>query len=95
MVPLGSLIDVRMVQGPELITRYNLYPAAAIFGATAPGFSSGQGLALMEKLAEKTLPRGIGYEWTATSYQEKRVGHQAYFIYAISVVLVFMVLAAL
>ncbi|MBI4768012.1 MAG: efflux RND transporter permease subunit [Deltaproteobacteria bacterium] len=95
MVPLGSLIDVRQIQGPELITRYNLYPAAAIFGTTAPGFSSGQALALMEKLAEENLPRGMGYEWTATSYQEKRVGHQAYFIYAISVILVFMVLAAL
>jgi hydrophobic/amphiphilic exporter-1 (mainly G- bacteria), HAE1 family len=95
MVPLGSLIEVRRTHGPELITRYNLYPAAAIFGTTAPGFSSGQALTLMENLAEKNLPRGIGYDWTATSYQEKRVGNQAYFIYAISVILVFMVLAAL
>lgn len=95
MVPLGSIIEVRRTQGPELITRYNLYPAAAIFGTTAPGFSSGEALTLMEKLAEKNLPRGIGYDWTATSYQEKRVGNQAYFIYAISVILVFMVLAAL
>jgi HAE1 family hydrophobic/amphiphilic exporter-1 len=95
MVPLGSLLDIKRTQGPELITRYNLYPAAAIFGTTAPGFSSGQALNLMENLAGKNLPRGMGYEWTATSYQEKRVGHQAYFIYAISVTLVFMVLAAL
>ncbi len=95
MVPLGSLLKVKQIQGPELITRYNLYPAATIFGTTAPGFSSGQALTLMENLAEKNLPRGMGYEWTATSYQEKRVGHQAYFIYAISVTLVFMVLAAL
>jgi HAE1 family hydrophobic/amphiphilic exporter-1 len=95
MVPLGSLLEVKQIQGPELITRYNLYPAATIFGGTAPGFSSGQALTLMENLAEKNLPRGMGYEWTATSYQEKRVGHQAYFIYAISVTLVFMVLAAL
>ena len=95
MVPLGSLMDVKQIQGSELITRYNLYPAAAIFGTTAPGFSSGQALALMEKLAKENLPRGMGYEWTATSYQEKRVGRQAYFIYAISVILVFMVLAAL
>ncbi|MGC1404023.1 MAG: efflux RND transporter permease subunit, partial [Thermodesulfobacteriota bacterium] len=95
MVPLGSLLEVKRIQGPELITRYNLYPAATIFGTTAPGFSSGQALTLMENLAEKNLPRGMGYEWTATSYQEKRVGHQAYVIYAISVILVFMVLAAL
>jgi HAE1 family hydrophobic/amphiphilic exporter-1 len=95
MVPLGTLLTVKRTQGPELITRYNLYPAAAIFGSTAPGFSSGQGLALMENLAARALPRGMGYEWTATSYQEKRVGHQDYFIYAISITLVFMVLAAL
>ncbi len=95
MVPLGSLLEVKRIQGPELITRYNLYPAATIFGTTAPGFSSGQALTLMENLAEKNLPRGMGYEWTATSYQEKRMGHQAYIIYAISVILVFMVLAAL
>ena len=95
MVPLGSLLEVKRVQGSELITRYNLYPAAAIFGAAAPGFSSGQALALMERVASRTLPRGIGFDWTATSYQEKKVGHQAYFIYFLSVTLVFMVLAAL
>jgi HAE1 family hydrophobic/amphiphilic exporter-1 len=95
MVPLGSLLQVKHTQGSELITRYNLYPAAAIFGAAAPGFSSGQALTFMEGLAADRLPRGIGYDWTATSYQEKRMGYQAYFIYALSVTLVFMVLAAL
>jgi HAE1 family hydrophobic/amphiphilic exporter-1 len=95
MVPLGSLVEVRRSQGPELITRYNLYPAAPIFGIAAPGSSSGQALKVMEKLAVNVLPRGASYEWTATSYQEKKVGHQAYFIYALSIILVFMVLAAL
>ena len=95
MVPLGSLLEVKYSQGSELITRYNLYPAAAIFGAAAPGFSSGQALDRMERLAADTLPRGIGYEWTATSYQERQVGYKAYFIHAMSVILVFMVLAAL
>ena len=95
MVPLGSVVEVRRSQGSELITRYNLYPAAAIFGSAAPGFTSGQALKLMEELGTNVLPRGAGYEWTATSYQEKKVGHQAYFIYALSVTLVFMVLAAL
>ena len=95
MVPLGSLLEVKHAQGSELITRYNLYPAASIFGAAAPGFSSGQALDRMERLAANTLPRGIGYEWTATSYQERRVGYQAYFINAMSVILVFLVLAAL
>jgi HAE1 family hydrophobic/amphiphilic exporter-1 len=95
MVPLGSLLEVRRTQGPELITRYNLYPAAAIFGSAAPGHSSGEALATMERLAAGVLPQEMGYDWTTTSYQEKRVGHQAYFIYALAVTLVFMVLAAL
>ncbi len=95
MVPLGSLLEIKQVQGTELITRYNLYPAAAIFGAAAPGYSSGQALSQMEKMAAQVLPEGIAYDWTSTSYQEKKVGAQAYFIYALSIFLVFMVLAAL
>jgi len=95
MVPLGTLLDVKPVLGSELVTRYNLYPAAAIFGSAAPGFSSGQALFQMEQLAADTLPEGIAYDWTSTSYQEKQVGNQAYFIYAISIFLVYMVLAAL
>jgi HAE1 family hydrophobic/amphiphilic exporter-1 len=95
MVPLGTLLKVRHTLGSELVTRYNLYPAAAIFGAAAPGFSSGQGLKLMEEMAEHTLPQGMTYDWTATAYQEKQVGYQAYFIYALSITLMFMVLAGL
>jgi len=74
MVPLGTLLDVRQVQGPELITRYNLYPAASIFGSAAPGFSSGQAIKMMEQMADQTLPEGMAYDWTSTSYQEKQVG---------------------
>jgi HAE1 family hydrophobic/amphiphilic exporter-1 len=95
MVPLNALIEVKQVQGTELVTRYNLYPAAAVFGTAAPGFSSGQALAQMEQLARETLPQGMAYEWTSTSYQEKKVGYQAYFIYALSLALVYLVLAAL
>jgi HAE1 family hydrophobic/amphiphilic exporter-1 len=95
MVPLNALIDVKQVQGTELVTRYNLYPAAAVFGSAARGFSSGQALAQMEQLASETLPQGMAYEWTSTSYQEKKVGYQAYFIYALSLALVYLVLAAL
>ena len=95
MVPMGALLDVKHAEGPELITRYNLYPAAAIFGSAAPGFSSGQALSFMEQAASEKLPQGIDYEWTSTSYQEKKVGNQAYFIYALSIILVYMVLAAL
>ena len=95
MVPLGSLIGIKRTLGAELVTRYNLYPAAPVFGSATPGFSSGQALSTMEQVAAQRLPHGMAYEWTATSYQEKRVGHQAYFIYALSIALVFMVLAAL
>lgn len=95
MVPLGTLLKIRHTLGSELVMRYNLYPAAQIYGSAAPGFSSGQALNLMEQLVQNILPRGMSIDWTATSFQEKQVGHQAYFIYALSITLVFMVLAAL
>ena len=60
MVPLSALLDVQQVQGSELVTRYNLYPAAAIFGSAAPGFSSGQALSLMEQLAAESVAGGHG-----------------------------------
>jgi len=94
MVPLGTLLSVQRMLGSELVTRYNLYPAASVFGGPAPGFSSGQALNLMEQVAAHTLPQGISYEWTATAYQEEQVGNQAYFIYGLSILLVFLVLAA-
>jgi HAE1 family hydrophobic/amphiphilic exporter-1 len=95
MVPMGALLDVKSVQGSELITRYNLYPAAAIYGSAAPGFSSGQALAFMEQTAAQKLPAGTAYDWTTSSYQEKKVGNQAYLIYALSIIFVYLVLAAL
>ena len=94
MVPLGTLLAVKRMLGSELVTRYNLYPAVPVFGSAAPGFSSGQALNLMEQVAKNNLPEGISYDWTATAYQEKQVGNQAYFIYALSIILVFLVLAA-
>jgi HAE1 family hydrophobic/amphiphilic exporter-1 len=94
MVPLGSLLDVRRSLGSELITRYNLYPAATITGIPVPKFSSGQALSFMEQTAATTLPQGMDYEWTGLSYQEKLIGNQAYFIFALSITLVFLVLAA-
>ena len=95
MVPLSTLMQIRHTLGSELVTRYNLYPAAPIIGIAAPGFSSGQALNLMEQVAASTLPQGMSYDWTATAFQERQVGRQAYFIYALSITLVFMVLAAL
>jgi HAE1 family hydrophobic/amphiphilic exporter-1 len=95
MIPLSTLLNFRQTLSSELITRFNLYPAAAIFGSSAPGFSSGQALTLMEQITKNTLPQGLYYDWTATAYQEKQVGNQAYFIYILSITLVFFVLAAL
>lgn len=95
MVPLGSLIDIKRTLGTELLTRYNLYPSASLFGSAAPGVSSGEALKIMEGLAHNTLREGMAFEWTSTSYQEKRVGNQAYFIYVLSIILVYLVLAGL
>ncbi|TCT07975.1 efflux RND transporter permease subunit [Aquabacter spiritensis] len=93
MVPLGTFIDVRMVAGAPLISLYNLYPTATIVGTNAPGFSSGQAMTLMEQIAAATLPPGMGFEWTAMSYQEQVVGAQMYYVFAFAILLVYMVLA--
>lgn len=93
MVPLDTVVDVTSVQGPSLISLYNLYPTATIVGGAAQGFSSGQALNLMEQIADQTLPPGTGYDWTAMSYQEKIVGGQIYFIFALAMLLVYFVLA--
>jgi HAE1 family hydrophobic/amphiphilic exporter-1 len=94
MVPLGTLIKVDQILGPQTIMRYNLYPSASITGSAAPGFSSGQALNLMEQIADAKLPASMGYEWTGMSYQEKKVGSEAILVFALAIVLVFLVLAA-
>jgi HAE1 family hydrophobic/amphiphilic exporter-1 len=94
MVPIGTLVRVDQILGPQTILRYNLYPAASITGEAAPGISSGQALNLMEQMADRTLPASMGYEWTGMSYQEKQVGSEALIVFALAIVLVFLVLAA-
>ena len=94
MVPVGTLADVRFETGPALISLYNLYPAAPVNGQAAPGYSSGQALKLMENMAAQTLPLDTGYEWTGMSYQEKLVGNQAIYVFALASLMVFLVLAA-
>jgi HAE1 family hydrophobic/amphiphilic exporter-1 len=94
MVPVGTLADVRFETGPALITLYNLYPAAPINGQAAPGYSSGQALKLMENMAEQKLPPDMGYEWTGMAYQEKLLGSEAIFVFALASLMVFLVLAA-
>ncbi len=82
MVPLGALLGIRRIHGSELITRYNLYPAVPLIGTPAAEFSSGEAIAIMERVADANLPLNVGYSWTGLSYQEKLIGNQAYFIFA-------------
>lgn len=93
MVPLGALARIQTEVGPALIGQYNLHPAATIIGAPAPGFSSGQAMDLMERIADRILPAGAAYEWTAMSYQEKIVGNQIYYVFGLAVLLVYLCLA--
>jgi len=95
MVPLSTLIEVKEIVGPETVTHYNLYRSTEIDGDSASGYSSGQAIAAMEKLAEEALPEGMGYEWSGTSYQEIKAGNIAPLIFALSIVFVFLFLAAL
>ena len=94
MVPIGTLVKVERTLGPQTIMRYNLFPSAAITGQAAAGFSSGQALTLMEQMADVKLPTSMGYDWTGMSYQEKKVGSESIVVFALAIVLVFLVLAA-
>ena len=94
MVPIGTLVDVDEIVGSQTILRYNLYPTASITGEAAPGYSSGQALSLMEQLARQKLPTSMGYEWTGMSFQEKKVGSEAIMVFALAIILVFLVLSA-
>ena len=93
LVPLSSLVDISPSYGPSLIQLFNLYPSATINGSAAPGYSSGQALQLMNEIAAATLPPGTNAGWIGVSYQEAQVGHQSYWIFALALLLVFMVLA--
>jgi hydrophobe/amphiphile efflux-1 (HAE1) family protein len=94
MVPLGSLVTFKEIAGPERVPRYNLFPSAEVQGAGAPGISSGQALAIMSKLAQEKLPPGVKFEWTDLSFQEAKVGRTGYYIFALSVIFVFLALSA-
>jgi multidrug efflux pump subunit AcrB len=94
MVPLRSLVEVKDIKGPDKITRYNMYPAAEINGSTLPGVSSGQAIELMDKVLNAELPRGFGYEWTELSLQQILAGNVALLVFPLSVVFVFLALAA-
>jgi HAE1 family hydrophobic/amphiphilic exporter-1 len=93
MVPIGALAELHEATGPPLISLYNLYPSASIIGTPAPGFSSGEGIQLMDQISNAVLPPGTGYEWTAMSYQENLVGSQLMYVFALAILLVYLCLA--
>lgn len=93
MVPLGTLTDITESLGPAIISLYNLYPSSNINGMSGSGYSSGESISAMEQLAKTELPAGISYEWTSTAYQEKIAGNMSYYIFAMSLILVYLILA--
>ena len=95
MVPLGSFVTVQQGAGPDRVQHYNGYPTAEINGGPAPGFSSGQAQAAMEKLAKDNLPNGFSYEWTELTYQQILAGNTAILVFPLCVLLVFLVLSSL
>jgi HAE1 family hydrophobic/amphiphilic exporter-1 len=95
MVPLAALTTVRATSGPEYTQHFNLFRAAQVTGSAAPGYSSGQAMAALEQVAAQVLPREMSYEWSDLSYQEKRASGTSGRIFAMSLVFVFLILAAL
>jgi multidrug efflux pump len=94
MVPLGALMNVQPSYGLDRAMRYNAFPSAELNGAPAPGYSSGQAQAAIERIATETLPRGLTFEWTDLTYQEILAGNTAVLVFPLCVLLVFLVLAA-
>ena len=93
IVPLGTLVTIAPTVGPSLISLYNLYPSATVIAVPSSDTSTGEAIGLMEEIAGKTLPPGTAFEWTGMSYQEKIVGNQMYFVFAMALLLVYLVLA--
>jgi HAE1 family hydrophobic/amphiphilic exporter-1 len=95
MAPLGAFVTVEETIGPDRVVRYNLFPSAVVQGQPAMGVSSGQALEIMDDMAAEVLPPGVTTEWTALSYQEKQLGNQAIIVFAMALVIVYLILAAL
>ena len=95
MVPIRSVAQARLVQGPQVLVRYNGFRAAVINGAPKPGYSSGDALAAMERISASTLPEGYAFEWTATALQEKAVSGQAGIVLGLAILFAYLFLVAL
>jgi len=94
MVPMGAVADVRFESGPDRVSHYNVYLAADVNSQGAPGVSSDQANAAMERVLKDTLPNGFGYEWTDLTFQQKTAGNTALIVFPICVMLVFLILSA-
>jgi hydrophobe/amphiphile efflux-1 (HAE1) family protein len=94
MVPIGSVATFQDKTGPYRVVRYNLQRAIEVDGGVAPGYSTGQALSTMEKVADETLPEGYGHEWTGIAYQQTTAGNTAGLVFGMAVLFVFLVLAA-
>ncbi len=94
LVPMGTLVEIRDTAGPALVQRYNMYVSVPLQGNPAPGVSTGTGLDKMEALAGQILPQGTSFEWTELAFQERQTGNTAVLIFGLSVVFVFLALAA-
>ncbi|WP_066648022.1 MULTISPECIES: efflux RND transporter permease subunit [Sphingomonas] len=94
MVPLDAVLTLKNDSGPYRVVRYNLYPAAELQGDTAPGYSSGQSLQTMAKLAGETLPAGMSFEWTELAFEQQQAGNTGALVFGLAVLFVFLLLAA-
>ncbi len=94
MVPIGTVASFRNITVPYRVPRYDLFPAAEVMGAAAPGVATGTALATMERLAQKVLPAGFGYEWTELAFQQRQAGVPTLLVFGASALFVFLVLAA-
>lgn len=94
MTPLGAFVTVTPTVGPQHVVRYNLFPSAGMNGSGAPGVSSGDAVAAATEIADRTLPAGIGFEWTGVTYQQRAAGNTAPVVFVLALVVVFLVLAA-
>src|SRR5882724_1210343 len=94
MVPIGSISNIKFVTGPDRVAHYNVYLASDINSQAAPGYSSGQASAAMERVLASALPNGYGYEWTELTFQQKSTANTAVFVFPLCVLLVFLILAA-
>ncbi len=94
LVPMGTLATIREITGPQIVQRFNLYYSVPVQGTAKPGISTGQALDAMEAIAKENLPDGYAYDWTEIAYQQKAAGNTAIYVFALGVLLVFLVLAA-